>query len=110
MLPLFALLVQPRTTEKYAGSLLGVHARVELDEVKRLADVTLRGLPLGGEISGTGWFELDGSLRVHPDIERVMKRRACSIINASRTDQVLTIFLNLPLFGIRKLEMKLMEE
>lgn len=101
MLALLLASLVPPSGEVYSGSLLGVSARVVLDEVDRLAHVQLRGMVLGGEVSGVGWFEPDGSLRVQPSIERVMQRRACKILGAARGDNTLTIDLQLPLFGKR---------
>lgn len=101
MLALVLASLVPPSGEVYSGSLLGVSARVVLDEVDRLAHVQLRGVVLGGEVSGVGWFEPDGSLRVQPSIERVMQRRACKILGAARGDDTLTIDLQLPLFGKR---------
>ena len=101
MLALVLASLVPPSGEVYSGSLLGVSARVVLDEVDRLAHVQLRGMVLGGEVSGVGWFEPDGSLRVQPSIERVMQRRACKILGAARGDDTLTIDLQLPLFGKR---------
>lgn len=89
-------------SEVYAGSLLGVSARVVLNEGDQLAHVRLQGLVLGGVVEGVGWFDPgDGSLRVQPSIERVMSRRACKILAASRADETLTIRLQLPVFGRR---------
>ena len=101
MLALVLATLVPPSGELYVGSLLGVSARVVLDEVDRLAHVRLKGAVLGGSVEGVGWFENDGSLRVQPSIERVMQRRACKILGASRGEGTLTIELQLPLFGKR---------
>ena len=101
MLALVLATLLPRA-EVYAGSLLGVSARVVLDEADQLARVHLQGVVLGGSVEGVGWFDPeDGSLQVQPSIERVMQRRACKILAASRADGTLTIDLQLPLFGKR---------
>ena len=101
MLALVLATLVPPSAELYAGSLLGVSARVLLDEADQLAHVKLQGVVLGGSVEGVGWFEPDGSLRVQPSIERVMQRRACKILGAARGDDTLTIDLQLPLFGKR---------
>ena len=106
----FASLVPP-SGEVYAGSLLGVSARVLLDEADQLAHVKLQGVVLGGSVEGVGWFDPhDGSLQVQPSIERVMQRRACRILGASRADAKLTIDLQLPLFGKRSMVLERVQE
>lgn len=102
MLALVLATLVPPSAELYAGSLLGVSARVLLDEADQLAHVKLQGVVLGGSVEGVGWFDPhDGSLQVQPSIEKVMQRRACKILGASRGEDTLTIELQLPLFGKR---------
>tara|TARA_Y100000748_G_scaffold292391_1_gene280880 strand:- start:62 stop:433 length:372 start_codon:yes stop_codon:yes gene_type:complete len=110
MLALVLATLVPPSAELYAGSLLGVSARVLLDEADQLAHVKLQGLVLGGSVEGVGWFDTqDGSLKVQPSIEKVMQRRACRILGASRADDRLTIDLQLPVFGKRAMVLERVE-
>ena len=111
MLALVLATLVPPSAELYAGSLLGVSARVLLDEADQLAHVKLQGLVLGGSVEGVGWFDTeDGSLKVQPSIEKVMQRRACRILSASRADNRLTINLQLPVFGKRAMVLERVEK
>ena len=104
MLAIFLAALLPPRAEVYTGSLLGVSARAVLDEADQLAHVQLNGVVLGGQVEGVGWFDPeDGSLKVQPSIEKVMQRRACKILSASRSQETLTIRLSLPLFGHRSM-------
>ena len=47
----------PSPVERFSGSFYGVSAKVELNMRTRIAVVHLKGAPVGGRVSGTGWLK-----------------------------------------------------
>lgn len=85
---------------RYEGTLLGVHAIVFLHKREERAVITLRGLPLGGSISGTAVFEDDGvSVKLDPHLRRALKRRHVQIEGAGAlyNDSEVWVLVKLPL-------------
>ena len=67
----------------YEGGLLGVQARVALFPRQERALIKLRGLPIGGSISGVARFKSDGwSIALDSDMERALARRHVKIVGA----------------------------
>ena len=85
----------------YTGSLLGVRARVELHEDDGFATLTLRGLPVGGTLTGQARFASDGGVVVSDKLETALRRRYCSVEEVNEEDGQLHVHLNLPVFGRR---------
>lgn len=98
-----------RAKETYAGGLLGVNARVTLDRQSGLAHVTLNGRPLLGTISGSAWIQRSGEIALDETLQTALSRRLCSVdsVYDDAFEKTLTIYINLPLFGLRRLVMKL---
>ena len=68
---------------KYHGGLLGVKAELLLFRKQERAVVTLRGIPLGGKISGIARFDKDGfSVDLDPELELALNRRRVKIEGA----------------------------
>jgi hypothetical protein len=95
----------------YKGGFLGVCAMVELRRQEQRALVTLAGVPVGGQLSGTAWLKPDGqSVVVDPRLQHALRRRAVSIEGAGAcTDYSrLWVAVRLPMgFGVRRIELKL---
>lgn len=67
----------------YEGGLLGVKAEVKLFQQTEHALIKLRGIPLGGEISGIAWFRKDNfDVALEPKLALALKRRHVSIEGA----------------------------
>ena len=102
----FAVILPPPAT--FEGGLLGVHARVTLEEDKHRAIVTLRGIPVGGVLHGIAWFADDGSVILDPKLDRGMRLRLCSVHEVVATEDrtEVRVVVKLPLFGRRALRLQ----
>lgn len=70
-------------TMRYDGKLLGVSASVLLDRQSERAMVNLKGVPVGGSLTGMAWFKKDGeSVIVENELYQALGRRGVSIVNA----------------------------
>jgi hypothetical protein len=70
-------------TMQFHGKLLGVSASVLLDKRAERAVINLRGVPVGGSLTGMAWFKEDGeSVEVESDLYNALARRGVAIINA----------------------------
>lgn len=68
---------------KYKGGLLGVKAELLLFRKQERAVVTLKGIPLGGTISGIARFDKDGfNVDLDPELELALNRRRVKIEGA----------------------------
>ena len=68
---------------QFDGSLLGVSASVLLDRQSERAMVNLRGVPVGGSLTGMAWFKQDGeSVIVENTFYQALGRRGVAIVNA----------------------------
>lgn len=92
----------------FTGALLGVRARVTLDEDVEYADVALSGVPLGGTLRGRARFNDAGEPVLEAALDRAMRRRCCAITDVALLDDgaTLRVELALPLFGRRALALK----
>ena len=78
--PAYGVLDRPIT---YHGSLLGVSAELMLFRKSERAVVTLKGIPLGGSISGVARFQKDGfNVDLDEDLKVALKRRRVKIEGA----------------------------
>ena len=93
----------------YRGHLLGVRAVVRLHESRNFADVELRGLPLGGSLSGTAWFDAEGGVALSAAFARSLDVRRSKIVNVSRNKSGVVVTVMLPLFGERKITLEPVE-
>jgi len=72
-----------RSSIVYQGGLLGVDATVVLFEKRGQATIQLKGVPLGGRISGVARFEPDGvTVDLDSDLGRALARRHVKITRA----------------------------
>jgi len=95
---------------RYAGGLLGVEADVLLFPAQERAVVRLRGIPVGGTISGVATFKSDGqSVDLDPELAQALRRRHVLIAAAGTTDNFSAAWvkIHLPLgLGHHTLELK----
>ena len=99
-------------TQRFAGSLYGVAASVELDLRTREARVELRGLPLGGRVAGVGWLKnVDGEageVELEEEFAAKLAWRRVSIQAAAldRASNTVTVHVTVPLLGAQQLELQ----
>lgn len=100
---LVALGSLPRSEVVYEGGMLGVRARAALYEEHGFAELSLRGVPVGGVLKGYAWLEPDG-VRIDHMLSKALSRRFVRVLAASRDscDRVLVV-VALPVFGERKI-------
>ena len=100
------------STQRFAGSLYGVAASVELDLRTRKARVELRSIPLGGRVAGVGWLKnVDGEageVELEEEFAAKLAWRRVSIQAASldRASNTVTVHVTVPLLGLQKLELQ----
>ena len=95
----------------FRGGLYGVVASVALDLSTRHANVTLRGAPLGGVLSGKGWLAAErasaysGAVVLDPDFRVRLQRRFVSVRSASYDPRAstVTVVVTVPVFGTTNL-------
>lgn len=87
---------------------MGVHATVDLYEGDRFAALQLRGIPVGGSLSGVAWFDKTGNeVEVDQELRRALDRRMVRIVDARRElDNTLCVGVVLPVFGTRTISLK----
>lgn len=92
-------------TRLFSGSLYGVTATCELNMRTRVAYITLRGIAIGRELSGTGSLRdpssESGSVKLDPEFAKALARRFIKIHGASyvRTSDSLVVSISIPIFG-----------
>jgi hypothetical protein len=70
-------------TMQYDGGMMGVKASVILDRRSERAIINLRGIPVGGSLTGMAWFKKDGeSVEIESDLYHALGRRGVSIESA----------------------------
>lgn len=93
------------STQHFRGGLYGVTASVELHLRSRKAIVQLRGVPIGGSLSGTGWLQdgdaESGGVVLEEAFAKRLAWRLVSIESASlnRVQNTVTVVVNVPIFG-----------
>jgi len=89
------------TIESFAGGLLGVSARVDLDVASKRAHIRLSGLPLGGTLEGDAEFsDGEGSqVVIHEPLRGSLRRRFVRISSAefNRKTDTVSVVVKLPL-------------
>ena len=103
--------------QHFRGGMYGVIASVALNLGTRHAEISLRGAPIGGSLSGSGWLKAEhadaysGGVVLDPDFERTLSRRFVSIQRASldRENNTVTVTVNVPIFGETVLVLKRVE-
>lgn len=85
----------------YVGSMLGVHAHVELDERQDVARLVLRGIPLGGMLTGEARFASDGKVVLSKSLSNALQRRMCAVTGVVEHSERLLVQMRLPIFGMR---------
>lgn len=89
---------------KFEGSMLGVAAEIDLYEHHECADVSLKGFPVGGSVSGRAEFETDGwAVKIDDNLKAALSRRRVRIesVGMFRNEAKLWVMLVLPLIGRR---------
>ena len=95
----------------FRGGLYGVVASVALDLRTRHANVTLRGAPLGGVLSGKGWLAAEkanaysGAVVLDPDFRIRLERRFVRVHSAAYDPRAstVTVVVKVPVFGTTNL-------
>ena len=103
--------------QHFRGGMYGVVASVALNLGTRHAEISLRGAPIGGSLSGSGWLKaeqadaLSGGVVLDPDFEKTLARRLVSIQHASldRETNTVTVTVTVPIFGQTVLVLKRVE-
>ena len=103
--------------QHFRGGLYGVVASVALNLGTRHAEISLRGAPVGGTLSGSGWLKAEhaeaysGGVVLDPDFERQLSRRFVSIEHASldREANTVTVTVIVPVFGRNVMVLKRVE-
>ena len=94
------------TVERFAGSLYGVHASVDLNMRTRIATITLRGAVLGGTVQGTGWLKDPeaeaGGIVLDDRFTARLRRRFVSVESAAldRVRRTVTVRAAVPILGM----------
>ena len=95
----------------FKGGLYGVVASVALDLATRHANVTLRGAPLAGTLSGQGWLAVErasaysGAVVLDPDFRIRLERRFVRVLSAAYDPRAstVTVVVKVPVFGTTNL-------
>ena len=103
--------------QHFRGGLYGVVASVALNLGTRHAEISLRGAPVGGTITGSGWLKAEhaeaysGGVVLDADFERQLARRFVSIQHASldRETNTVSVTVTVPVFGRNVLVLKRVE-
>ena len=103
--------------QHFRGGLYGVVASVAINLGTRHAEISLRGAPVGGTLSGSGWLKAEhaesysGGVVLDPDFERQLARRFVSIEYASlnRETNTVAVTVIVPIFGRNVLVLKRVE-
>ena len=91
----------------YHGSMLGVHARVELLLEEQKAKIRLSGLPVGGTLEGEASFDEDHNVVMDDEFACALRRRMVAVVGVEpHVDmQSMQVHVKLPLLGRRTLRM-----
>tara|TARA_B100001057_G_scaffold495744_1_gene595488 strand:+ start:10070 stop:10483 length:414 start_codon:yes stop_codon:yes gene_type:complete len=92
--------------ERFEGTFYGVSATVNLNMRTRIAQVQLRGAPLGGSISGAGWLQdfhaEAGGVVLDTEFRRRLSRRFVRVHSArlNRREHTVTVNARVPVLGV----------
>ena len=91
----------------YHGSMLGVHARVELQLEEQKAKIRLSGWPVGGTLEGEASFDEDHNVMMDDEFACALRRRMVGIVGVEpHVDmQSMLVHVTLPMIGRRTLRM-----
>lgn len=104
--------------QHFQGGMYGVIANIALNLSTRHAEISLRGAPVGGTLSGSGWLKAEnhaesysGGVVLDPDFAKQLARRFVSIQYASlnRETNTVTVTVTVPIFGRNVLVLKRIE-
>ena len=104
--------------QHFRGGMYGVTASIALNLSTRHAEISLRGAPVGGTLSGSGWLKTEQSAEAYsggvvlgPDFAKQLSRRFVSIQHASlnRETNTVTVTVTVPIFGHNVLVLKRVE-
>jgi len=98
--PLAATVLLGSKPLHYSGGVLGVSAEVLLTRSPPRADITLRGLPVGGVMTGGASYDADYRVHLDDDLQRRLARlrvRILSVAPSPAMDRVFVV-VQLPLF------------
>lgn len=91
--------------EHYSGNFYGVEAQVQLNMKTRIAEVLLKGVVLGGSVSGRGWLKdsgaEEGAVVLDRHFEARLRRRFVRIRGAAldRAKRVVVVRVSIPVLG-----------
>lgn len=103
--------------QHFQGGMYGVSASIALNLSTRHAEISLRGAPVGGTLSGSGWLKTEhaeaysGGVVLDPDFAKQLARRFVSIQHASlnRETNTVTVTVTVPIFGRNVLVLRRIE-
>ena len=104
--------------QHFQGGMYGVSASIALNLSTRHAEISLRGAPVGGTLSGSGWLKVEhaaeaysGGVVLDPEFAKQLSRRFVSIQHASlnRETNTVTVTVTVPIFGRNVLVLKRIE-
>ena len=102
----------PAPVEHFEGTFYGVRAKLDLNMRTRIAMVHIKGAPVGGSVSGTGWLKANeaesGPVVLEPEFKKRLARRFVSV-HSARLDRKLhtvTVSLKVPVLGRIDLTLK----
>jgi hypothetical protein len=75
------------------------------------ASLELWGIPIGGKLSGTAWFQEDGkNVNLDPNLHREVARRMVQVKEARHNtkDDTIEILVRLPVFGAKTMVLQRM--
>ena len=92
---------------QFDGGMMGVKASVILDRHTERALINLRGVPVGGSLTGMAWFKNDGeSVEIESDLYHALGRRGVAIESAGAYKDYSYIWVRVKLpLGMGKIQM-----
>lgn len=98
MLLVLAIAIVP-PVQRYSGRLLGVSASATLEG--NVAKIDLRGVPLGGSLSGVALVDDGGGATVDAGLQRALSRRFVSVVSVDEVAGSVHVTLRVPVFGVQ---------
>jgi len=93
----------------YRGGAYGVRAEITLNTRTRVADVSLSGMPLGGELRGAASFGEGGDVVFDEELGKALRRRFVKIVDVVTDERFTTCWVvaELPIVGSTNITLRL---